>query len=244
MRAEDYLLFQALRQGLQGRCAMKLIASKCRVGILLRPRLPAGTLAGDILKADAIDRAHRHAQLAARAIGLNDGVHHLVAAQNGVGRAGLDAQRAAYAPGFVNDGNGAWALKAIGRVQGLYGQACDGCQPLYAFSAARRALVDGRTANGNGLCVGCAVGVAATRALRLRQRSVDAFSEQVQVWGQVWRGHPAIVRQPDASFAARCFGRCFFTNGLGKSLDQRFSFHLGYRFGDCNRGICRDLSRL
>ena len=45
-------------------------------------------------------------------------MHHLVAAQNGIGRTGLDAQGAAYAPSLVNDGNVAWAFQAIGGVQG------------------------------------------------------------------------------------------------------------------------------
>ena len=97
---------------------MKVIAFKGCVSILLRPRLPAGALAGDVFKTDAIDRAHRHTQLAACAVGLNDGVHHLVAAKNGVCRAGFDAQCAAYAPNLVNDGDCAWALKTVGGIQG------------------------------------------------------------------------------------------------------------------------------
>ena len=47
----------------------------------------------------------------------------------------------------------------------------------------------GSVASGYGLCVSCAIRVAATRALRLWQCSVDLLVKQ---W-VVWRGHPAIV---------------------------------------------------
>ena len=84
-----------------------------------RPGAPAGLRAGDIFQADAVHRAHRHAQLAAGAVGLDHGVHQFVAAEDGIGRAGLDAQGAADAPGFVDDGHGARAFDAMGRVERL-----------------------------------------------------------------------------------------------------------------------------
>ena len=41
---------------------MKNIALSGCFGLLLRPRAPSGLRAGDVFQADAIDRAHRHAQ--------------------------------------------------------------------------------------------------------------------------------------------------------------------------------------
>ncbi len=48
---------------------------------------------------------------------------------------------------------------------------------MYAFVAAGRALVDSRFTAGNGICIGRAIGVAATRALRLRQHLQNTFSQ-------------------------------------------------------------------
>jgi len=58
------------------------------------------------------------------------------------------------------------------RLAGKLGQAAD------AFVTARWALVDGRLARGHGLGVGAAIGEATTRALGLRQGSVDAVDQQ------------------------------------------------------------------
>ena len=48
---------------------------------------------------------------------------------------------------------------------------------MYAFIAAGRTLVDGRFTAGDGICISRAIGVAATRALRLRQRLQNTFSQ-------------------------------------------------------------------
>ena len=48
---------------------------------------------------------------------------------------------------------------------------------MYAFVAAGRALVDGRLATGDGIRISRAIGVAATRALRLRQHLQNTFSQ-------------------------------------------------------------------
>ena len=57
-------------------------------------------------------------------------------------------------------------------------QAGDARQALNAFRAARRALVDGRVACGDGLRVGRAIGIAAARALGLGQCRVDAVKKR------------------------------------------------------------------
>ena len=171
---------------------MKYVAFKCLVSLHLRPGCPAGLLAGHVLQADAIDWADRYAQLAAGAVRVDHRVHHFVAAKNRVGWAHRQAQRAANAPSLVNHGHTTRTFQAVGGVQAQGGLARDGSQPGNAFRAARRALVDGRALLGNRLGVGQAVRVAAARALRLRQCSVDAAGQAGEL-GSVRVCHPAIV---------------------------------------------------
>ena len=155
---------------------MKFIAFKCRIGIALRPRSQASALARHILQADAINRANRNAQLATGAVRLYHGVHHLVAAQYGVGRASGQTKRAADAPGLVNYRHAARAFQAILWIDGLRQLSCNCSQFLHTFHATGWALVDGGIASCNSLCIGRAIRVAAARALRLRQRSVNALT--------------------------------------------------------------------
>ena len=89
------------------------------------PCAPAGANAGDIFQTDAVHRANRHAQLATRAVRLDDGMHDFVAAHDGINRTGLDAQGATNAPGFVDDGHGTWGFKALERIERLYRQTGD-----------------------------------------------------------------------------------------------------------------------
>jgi hypothetical protein len=70
-------------------------------------------------------------------------VHHLVAAQNGIGRAGLDAQGAANAPCFIDDGHSHRPFKAMFKVQWLDGLASEARQNGHAFGATWRTLIDG-----------------------------------------------------------------------------------------------------
>ena len=64
--------------------------------------------------------------------------------------------------------------------QGQRGLAGDGGQPRHALLAAGRALVDRCLALGNGLGIVAAVGVAAARALGLRQGGIDGANENSQ----------------------------------------------------------------
>ena len=139
--------------------------------------MPARQRAADVFQADAIDRAYRNAALAPGAIRLYDRVHELVAAENCIGRAGFDAQRAAYAPVLINHGQHAGPFAAVDRIQRHNGTPRDGREPLDTLQAARWALIDLCLAVGDGTGVGSAVGVATARALRLRQCSVDALEK-------------------------------------------------------------------
>ncbi|MNP57227.1 hypothetical protein D3C76_1520350 [compost metagenome] len=60
---------------------------------------------GERQQVNAVNRAGRHAQVAARAFGADHGVHQLGRADDGVHRAGLDAFGAANAFGFANIGD-------------------------------------------------------------------------------------------------------------------------------------------
>ena len=110
---------------------------------------------------------------------LDHGVHELVAAQNRVSRAGINAQRTADAPVLVDDGDGTWAFQAIGGVQRYKWLPSDCRQPPYAFLATRWALVDGSLPLRDSLRVARAIRVAAARALRLRQYRQNFGGEAV-----------------------------------------------------------------
>ena len=98
-------------------------------------------------------------------------------ADDAVGRAGLDAERAAYAPGFVDDGDAARGLDAIDGVQRQGRAAGEGGEPGHARGAAGGALVDLGLTRGDGVGVAAAVRIAAAGALGLRQRGVDQLRE-------------------------------------------------------------------
>jgi len=100
---------------------------------------------------------------------LDHGVHALVRAHDGVGWAGLEAQGAANAGAFVDEGHAARRFLATLGGKRQHRLARGRRKPRHAFGTAGRAAVDGRLADGNGLRVGCAIRVAAACALRLRQ---------------------------------------------------------------------------
>jgi hypothetical protein len=104
-------------------------------------------------------------------------VHVFVRAEDGVGRAGVNAQGAADAPGLVHEGHAARGLHAVLGVERLYRFAADGGQPLHAFFATGRTLVDVGLALRNGIGIGRAVRVAAAGALGLRQRVQQALRQ-------------------------------------------------------------------
>ena len=104
-------------------------------------------------------------------------MHHLVAAQDGIGGADFEAQRAANAPCLVNDGHGHGPFGTIVWIEGQCWTPSDFGQNCNALKTPGRALIDGGVVLRNGLCVGLAIGKAAAGALRLGQRIVDAVSQ-------------------------------------------------------------------
>ena len=144
------------------------------LGLLGAPGRPACGRAAGVVQFDAIDRTHGNAQFASRAVGCDHRVHELVGPQDGIRGAGLDAQGATDAPGLVDHGHGARGFHAVLGAQRNNRPTRQCGQPFHARSAARWALVDASLARGHGLGVAGAVRVAATRALRLRQRGVYA----------------------------------------------------------------------
>ena len=143
-------------------------------GQFMTPRGPAGGVAADGLKHDAIDRAHGQAQLATGTKRLDHSVHAFVGTHNRINWTNVNAARATDAPVLVHVGSLSGTLLAIfgielqNRFAGQRGKA------LYTLMATRRALVDGTQIVSNRLGVGRAVGISASCALGLRQHRQDA----------------------------------------------------------------------
>ena len=107
----SFSLLVALARAAGGRRSARALRRPARSLQASQP-LRAGR---DLHHRDAVDRAHRHAQLAAGAQRVDHGVHALGRADDAVDRAGLDAQRAADAPGLVDHRQPARALDAVAR---------------------------------------------------------------------------------------------------------------------------------
>ncbi|CAG9242316.1 hypothetical protein BDI4_1170009 [Burkholderia diffusa] len=147
------------------------------VRLFLRPRVPAGALVGHGDHRDAVDRAGRHAQVAARAQRFDDRVHLFRRADDRIDRACLHAQRAADAQAFVDERDGARMLGAVDGVQRDHRLAEQAREARDAFGAAGRALVVVRVAGGDRVGVRTAAVIAALRALRLGKQIFDAIRE-------------------------------------------------------------------
>jgi hypothetical protein len=104
----------------------------------------------------------------------DNGVHQLVGTQDSIGRTGLYAQRAADTPVFIYQCQCARAFCAVCLVEWTHCLPGNGSQTGNALRAARWALVYARFAHSHRLRVMGAVRVAAARALRLRQNSINA----------------------------------------------------------------------
>src|SRR4249919_1226602 len=129
----------------------------------------------------AVHRAGRQAQLATGAQFRDYRVHQLRRADDRVHRAGLDALGAADALGLAHQRH-LWrlvhAVRWIDRPRRAPEQFRE---RAYTGLATGRALVDAGLAARDCLRVGLAAGVAALRALRLRQQRFDARGERVQL---------------------------------------------------------------
>ena len=170
-------------------------AVACMVSLLRAPGIPACGSAAIVHQLYAVHRTDWNTQLTARAMLGHHGMHVLVGAQNGVGRAGFDAQRAAYAPGLINDGQLAWCFLTILGAQRLGCMTGDGRKQGNALGATWRALINGGIAAGDGLSVAAAVGVAASSALRLRQGGVNTRHQLVQAgWRALVLTHKILLK--------------------------------------------------
>ena len=126
---------------------------------------------------DAIDRAWGHAQLASRAERRQNGVHSLRRADDRIGRAGVDAQRAADTGGFVDAGDlqragfTACAIERNDRAAGDGRELCD-----HGVRTGRAAI--DRLAFEDRLGVRTTAIVAAAPALCLRKDVVDTVDDR------------------------------------------------------------------
>ena len=134
---------------------------------------------------DAVHGACGHAKLATVAVRGDDRVHALARADDGVGRAGLEAARAADAGGLVDPGDARRRLEPAGRVEGHGGAVEQRRELVDQRGAARRAAIERGLAAGERLCVGTAGVEAAAAALGLRQERIDARGEGLRVAGHM-----------------------------------------------------------
>ena len=150
------------------------------LGLRRAPGGPAAAPRRDLGQRDAVHRADRDAEFATGAVRVDDVMHQLVAADDRVDRTGLDAERAADAPVLVDDREPARTLEPVLGVERQRLAGGEGGQSRDALGAAGRTLVDGGLAARDRMRVGMAIGIAAARALRLRQGLVQAFDERVE----------------------------------------------------------------
>ena len=156
-----------------------------RTRVFCAPR-PAGTD-----HRDAVDRAGRDAQRAARAHRGEDRVHPLRCSDDRVDGAGVDAKCAADAGRLVDPRDGQRtrvAARAIQRNRRTAGERCKLCDDDVV---ARRAAID-RRATGDRFGIGTAALIAAAPALRLRKDGVDAIGKGCRCRG----AHPPHFTEP------------------------------------------------
>ena len=192
------------------------IPQTCMFGLICRPGGPSGGRT-NIHQRNAVDRANRHAQRTTGAVRGNHGMHELVGTQNGVGRAGIDAQRAANAPVFVDARQSARRLAAVDWVQRAQRLPRDMRQPGNAFGPPRRALVNAGRTRSNGLGITGAVRVPAPRALGLRQGGINARCQALWARGFCYvQAQNQNLRVPRPRCAARAVGCAAVTVVLAK----------------------------
>ena len=151
------------------------------VGLALAPCIPAACFAGDGQHRNAVDRAWRHAQIAAGAKLGDHRVHLFRCANYCIDRTCLHAQRAADANLFVDNRQRTRPFDTVGGIQRNHrfaeqrGKACD------AFGTAGRTLVVIGFAFRDGFGIRAACGIAALGALRLWQQIFDAICQRFDV---------------------------------------------------------------
>ena len=104
-------------------------------------------------------------------------MHALLRAEDRIDRTGGDAQRAANARGFVDDGNEQWAVRAAFWSERSWRASRQRRERDNHGLPSGRAAIDVGRADCHGIRIGPARGVSAAHALGLRQRCVDTFGE-------------------------------------------------------------------
>ena len=137
---------------------------------------------------DTFDRAGWNAEVTAGTFTGNHGMHLLGGTQNGIYRAGLDAQGAANTYLFIDYNHGFFAVLAMLGVQwlGVHSQQVGQCQ--YGAFATRRALIDICLTGRHCFCIGTAAGIGALAALCLRQQGVNLVHDRIALDAKPNRG--------------------------------------------------------
>ena len=156
---------------------MTLVALPGRAGLRLRPRAqPLRSPLALTSSMQSTGHTGRHSSQPVHCAAITVCIC-LARADDAVDRAGLDAQGAADAPGFVDARQPQRAFAAAVGIQRR------DAAPVIAASRSMPSAPPGgqrlmaAVAGGNGLGVSAAVGVAAARALGLRQCGVDAIGQ-------------------------------------------------------------------
>ena len=127
---------------------------------------------------DAIYRARLDAQVAARALISNDGMHDFGGTQNGIHGAGLDTFSATDTFVFTNPCHHGFFFYTVLRIERLRLHIQQVSQCLNSLLATRRAFID-RITVGNRFGVGSTAGIATLPALGLREQRIDLIANRI-----------------------------------------------------------------
>ncbi len=140
-------------------------------------RIPVPPFALRRHQRNAIDRAWRDTELATAAQRREHAVHPFRCADDRIYRTCLDAERAANARVLVDTRDLERPWQTARRIERRSGSTEQCCERNDRCIAARRTAIDVHGIVGDGFRVRTATGVAAARALRLRQEVVDTIGE-------------------------------------------------------------------
>jgi hypothetical protein len=104
-------------------------------------------------------------------------VHEPACPDDGVDRACVDALAAADAGSFIDHRAGTLLMLPATRIEGSWGHREQPRQRRDGYPVSRWAPVDSGAAGSNGFGIGTAMGIAAARALRLRETGIDSGNQ-------------------------------------------------------------------
>ncbi len=155
--------------------------------------------------ADYIYRTGFDAQLTPRALFRDDCMHLLGRPENGIHRAGLDAQGTADAVRLINEGHHGWFLFTAFGVKRLGFPAQQVSQRLNNLLSPGRASIDISFPGGDGFSVRAATGIATLTALGLWQEIVDLIDNRITFHLEAYR---RVTQQQPENECQQSKGQC------------------------------------